>query len=85
MKETPYTDNQPKNQLNFFPYPDPLRRILVLTLLCTLCGIGIKECKRADLRLKQDKYKYERFMDSINNTKTNTTIFVLNNQNTIKR
>lgn len=85
MKETPYTDNQRKNQINFFPYPDPLRRILVLTLLCALCGIGIKECRRADFRLKREKYKYERFMDSINNTKINTSTLVFNNQNTIKR
>ena len=85
MKETPYTNNQRQNRSLIVHYSTPLERILTVILLCALCGIGIKECKRADLRLKRDKYKYERFMDSINNIQTQTSTFVFNNQKIKKR
>lgn len=83
MNETPYSNNQGQKQLLLAPRPNPLARILTVVLLCTLCGIGIKECKRADLRLKRDKIKYERFMDSVNNVQNQITGFVFNNQKTI--
>ncbi len=61
MEQKQNTDN--KNQRTLFSIP--INVMLEIILLCALCGIGIKECKRADLRLKRDKIKYERFMDSI--------------------
>lgn len=52
----------------------PINIILEIILLCALCGIGTKECKRADLRLKRDKIKYERFMDSIKHRDSMTLV-----------
>ena len=37
------------------------------------------------LTLKKDQYEYQRFMDSVNATKNATTIFALNNNQTIQK
>lgn len=38
---------------------------LYIIILAALAGIMIKECKRADMRLKRDKANYEYYQDSI--------------------
>ncbi len=35
---------------------------LYIVLLSALCGIAINECKRSQMRLNQDKTKYEQAM-----------------------
>ena len=67
-------EQKQNNQRTLFRIP--ITVVLEIILLCALCGIGIKECKRADLRLKRDKIIYERFMDSIK--KHNSTMYILN-------
>jgi len=43
----------------------PVTGCLYVAILVSLLTILVKECKRVDLRLKQDKIKYEYFMDSM--------------------
>ena len=51
-----------------------LDRILILVLLCALCGITITECQRSKMRYDMDKIKYDKFMDSIKKQKISETI-----------
>lgn len=75
------TNNQ--HHRSFFSIP--INSVLMFIFLCAACGVMVKECKRADLRLKKDQYEYQRFMDSVNVTKNATTIFALNNNQTIQK
>ena len=41
-----------------------LKPILLTIFWCALCGIAVKECKRADIRLQEEKIKLEQLKDS---------------------
>ena len=41
-----------------------LKPIFWTILWCALCSIAIKECKRADIRLQEEKIKLEQLKDS---------------------
>lgn len=43
----------------------PINGCLWTAVLIALLAISVKECKRANIRLKTDKIKYEQLMDSI--------------------
>jgi len=77
MKEKQNTENeQSKQQKTLFSIP--ITSVLMIIILSALCGITVKECKRADLRLKRDKYKYERFMDSVKKVNQQSADIVFN-------
>lgn len=71
-------EQQQNNQRTVFRMP--LTTIFEMILLGALCCIGVKECKRADLRLEREKIKHERFMDSINKIKNNSTAYLCSQQ-----
>ena len=58
----------------------PLHGCLVVILLGALCGIAVNECKRSQIRLRNDEIKHERFMDSIADQRANMTYVVKNQQ-----
>ncbi len=49
----------------------PVHGCLTVAILTAICIIAVKECKRADMRYEREKIIHKKFMDSINNTKTN--------------
>lgn len=74
-KQKHYNQN---NEIGFFMSTKNnsscLDRILILVLLCALCGITITECQRSKMRYDMDKIKYDKFMDSIKKQKISETI-----------
>jgi len=40
-----------------------LKPIFLTIFWCALCGIAVKECKRADVRLQEEKFKFEQMKD----------------------
>lgn len=41
-----------------------LKPIFLTIFWCAICGIAVKECKRADIRLQEEKIKLEQLKDS---------------------
>lgn len=68
--------NQSDQQHIKFDLTWPLNGFLTLLLLTTFCGIAIKEYKRSDMQLEQEKIKYEKFLDSVDTQKSDTTILI---------
>lgn len=63
----------------------PLNGCLTMLLLGALCAIAVKECKRADIRLKTDQIKYQRLTDSLKNVRNDTATFILNNTKQLEK
>jgi hypothetical protein len=60
--------------------PIPFKGCFSVILLSALCGIAINECGRSEMRFERDKILHERFLDSINSLKADTTTYIFNQQ-----
>ena len=73
--EKEYKTNKRPQFWPIFPYP--MQRCLIIVILSAIAGIMINECKRSQIRLENDRKKYQN-NDTIQPQATTTpkTLFI---------